>query len=714
MRSKPEHMHRDYPYTDNCTVDHRAVALEGVLASDASRISAGRLDMFSKHLYQAYCLINPDFPNVFKGYECKLAPYDHSNLWDTIKEESIVIEKIPKYGVRIGANPISYNGIFYLVYQSTKDKTIDYLEISEYTKGSDGYGFKNRLINEPLMMKDHMLFEGTKFTRSSMEPEDGVYCLGREAVTAIMTLPGTVEDSIVVRRGWIEENTTYTIHTEEINIPYYRHPIFLYDPEANKFLPDLGDFVGEDGILAAFRQSNEHTFMSDTLDINIGNVSPFHDIKFTAPPGAQVIDIDVWKNHLPKGKIKYNNEQLYSQLDKYIEATKQRYRRIIKIYEEYKDTCKFTDKFETLVTTAYKYLISSRERVNGIYLNSNTNFIDKDEEIDYIKVKITYCCKVVPNLGSKFTGREGSKGIVSVIGEDEDMPVDDYGIVADIVISPLSIPGRMNSVILDEQFINRTSMFVLAKLKENRDFEYLMEYCELINANYADLLREKLRTPELQQRYIDELIRHDSIYLNIPPFQEGFDDDFFLHLEEKYGSYSTPVTFNIVDEDGTKKKQRTAAPICLGSRYIYTLYAKPEPTSAGFGKVNHFGIPIKSTSKRSDSHVKKTPVKVIGQDELRLLNAGTVRDVIFRTMNLLANSPDGYKKVIETLLTHPSPSRINQMDITDEELRDSNVIIKMIRHEFATFGIDMKDLKVPGFSEEKLAKLIEDILGEEI
>jgi DNA-directed RNA polymerase beta subunit len=700
----------EYKYADNCSVDHRCLALEGNMSAFPENTSAGRMEMLSKHIIQALALLKPDFPLMYKGYESKLAEYDKSNLYDQIPKDSVIIETVPKYSLGLGYNSVNANNKMYVIYKEIASNMVDYIEISTFTKGSDGFGFKNIQKNTHLLNKDTFVMGGTGFTQSSIETEPGVYCLGTNANMAVMTMTGTVEDSFIISKSLANKLTTYSIYTDEFDIPFYYHPLYIYDSNEYKFMPDIGETINDDGILCAFRQSNGYTFMSDTLDTNIGNVSPFHDTTIKAPPGATILDIDIWKNPVAKSKTNYDNDKLFSQLDKYISGSIRRHKSIVMIYEKYKNKFSFSPKFETLVFNSYKYLISSKTRLNDL---ANKTIGGKSLKSYYIRIKVTYGIEVSPTLGFKLTGRDGGKGTVSVIMDDEDMPIDDNGIRADLVISPVGIPSRMNSGMLNEQFINRTSEFVRRRLESGeKGYNYLIDYLGKINPNYAKLINDICNTEENQIEYVRECI-NNGIYINLPPFMQGLTDDIFLQLEEEYGSYSTPVEFNIIEEDGSKKKERTKLPICIGSKYIYLLYAKPEPTSPGFGYVSHFGHPIRPNKRAtSESFLKMTPVKVIGQDEMRLLEAGDKTGEVSRIFNLHANSPVGINKLMETLLYSKKPSAIKRVDISNDELFKTNTILKMANIFFKTAGIDINSTRILGYSDDDLISLLNKIKEE--
>ena len=59
-------------------------------------------------------------------------------------------------------------------------------------------------------------------------------------------------------------------------------------------------------------------------------------------------------------------------------------------------------------------------------------------------VKVYLAIKRRIHPGVKMAGRQGNKGVISVIMPAEDMPFDEHGEPVDIVLNPLGVPSRMN------------------------------------------------------------------------------------------------------------------------------------------------------------------------------------------------------------------------------------------------------------------------------
>jgi DNA-directed RNA polymerase II subunit RPB2 len=81
----------------------------------------------------------------------------------------------------------------------------------------------------------------------------------------------------------------------------------------------------------------------------------------------------------------------------------------------------------------------------------------------YKIIKIRIRIYKIPEIGDKVASRCAQKGTISVILNQEDMPVTESGIVPDLIINPLCIPSRMTINQLIECFSNKSAVEKLQK-----------------------------------------------------------------------------------------------------------------------------------------------------------------------------------------------------------------------------------------------------------
>lgn len=329
-----------------------------------------------------------------------------------------------------------------------------------------------------------------------------------------------------------------------------------------------------------------------------------------------------------------------------------------------------------------------------------------------------------------------AKGVVCRVVEDEDMPVDDYGFRADIIVDPGSVNARMNIGQLYEQAINRTSEFVRRKLAETfpKDPDaaaaMLLDYYDDIFPDYAALVARVKNTKALLWDHVKTSIEK-GIYINVPPFLNTFYDDeafervlakveatdpkkakkirerhgftkklknptsydqnFFLFLEEKWGVKISPVTFTIRGDAGPVRTFRSQQPMVIGEKYMYLLCKVPEPAAPGVAHVSHHGIPVKTPAEaRSRSEISKNPTR-FGEDEQRMMTLDVSGEETFRLMSLQSASPEGVGIAVDTILNSEHPTQLDRIPLSTEELRDRNAVVAMLEHINATMGIDSRD-----------------------
>lgn len=678
---------RDYPYLNNVNLEHRLMGFQAGLVPLVQNISHGRLDMFAGHVNQAMVLDGAEWPLLFSGYEQNLGEYEFSTSNRT--QDVLVLAVIPKYPLVRGERHIHKNPSLTVVYRGLEDNKIGYFTVDSYTKCSDGFGYENVYLNTHLLSAGQYIPKEAQLTTSPIH-KNGLYCMGVNANVAFMTLEDTIEDAMLISRTLAAKMRTTEIHREVIPVFANQHPLNIYGDETEfKLCPDIGECVNDTGVLAGFRPISSESFMSDVQPRALEQPQFLHDEIFYAPPGAEILDYDF---HVAKGAT---TDYLYAQVEKYIYAANRYWREIINIYQQNKHELEPTKEFNTLVTTAIKRLAAAGESVPGLSRKPKTRLLGKNKRfIDFMQIVVTYMTKRDCSLGFKITGRDGCKGVVCRVADDADMPVDDYGIRADLVIDPKSVIARMNTSQWNEQAINRVSEFMRrgleATYKQDPEgsFSRLIEYYADINPNYAELVRTTKDTSDARAAHVRDAVAN-GISIHVPAGLNTVNLKLIKYLKDKYNVKVSPVTYVNRDEDGTVTGVfRTKADVCIGSKYVYLLCKIPEPSSSGIARVNQYNTPMKSSAAdRLRYPIRQSPIR-FGEDEVRIESMDlAVTSEVMRLMSLQGNSQKGVSALAEEILTNPYPTRITRISISTPDLVQSNTVVRVFHHMMATMGV---------------------------
>lgn len=691
------HLHQEYPYLSGVTMDPRLTGFQAGLIPFLQFMSSPRVDMVASHLNQAMVIDGGSFPRIFAGPENMLGEYEFSKT--RLDQDITVVAVIPKYAATLGPSRIERTPSITIVYLGHRDNKLHYMTADSYFRGSDGFGYINKWDNLNRVHAGLPIYQFNEYgneTKLVTSPahKNGMYCLGVELNVAFMTLEETIEDAMLVSRSAADKMATTEIKEVKIQIRQDEYPLNTYGVADDiRAMPDIGERVNANGVLAAFRSMNVETLLPDTTEAALGDLQTTHDNIFYAPPGALILDITV--NAIRSSKAP---RSLFAQFDKYIDGNIRYWQQIVEIYSQHRQTHELSKAFHEHLTVAIQRLIAAGKdvRLPGVTRRTKVKLIGKNKlPIDFMEITVVYAIKRPFAEGFKITGRDGQKGVTCRILPDECMPTDDYGFRADLVIDPSSSINRMTIGPLYETAINRVSEFVRRKVQALHAIDpvaavdMLFDYYNDIHPNYAKLVRETLTTEQARRAHVLDAITSGNIYLHIPPGLDNISFELINRLQKKWDVKLSPVTFTTKDMDGNVIDTfRTKNNVCIGSKYVYTLCKIPEPSSPGVAHVNQYNTPMKSPpSERNRFPIKRNPIR-LGEEESRisLMDLQDAEEYM-RMMCLQGSSPKGMNLIVETLLTAQHPTRIRRFPITTAELINSNTIVKVFEHMFTTMGL---------------------------
>lgn len=653
------------------------------LNSFALGVTASRADMFASEIGQAPPLEGAQIPLIQSGREREYGKYTHMIKMPV---NGIIHSVVHHYGPNGGG------------YQRHTPSTIIYQDM-DY--GSGGGRSKNTprygALHIPLFSLNHHVL-GFDFVRrkaaqglragmgvakdtiiatSPSYDENGDYRYGKNANVLLASFPETRQDGVVLRRGWAESSRFRGYGEMTIQFGENEVPLNLYgDDKEYKIFPDVGELIRPDGILAATRKLYPGLYpvqMSrNALRTFSGSDNP--KIIKELDQDARVVAVEVI--YAPRGKVS-TPVGMETQPRRYLESQRQYFREIKSAYDYIRSThgtnFVLTPEFHNLLVRGEMMLHDhTKERQRITYVESGS-------PLSEWTVKITYSYIITPTDGHKLADKNGGKGVVVTVWDDDKMPVDADGNVADIIMDGGSIVNRLNPSRTYEIDINasfaRTRKRIIEsinqdKSRENylRNFEWLLEAYEIVTPRFAELVR---RIDPV--KHINEVIK-DEIYLWIPTDNPRRPDLMIKELLSKYPKCHGKIL--LTNDDGSKVWSENEATI--GKQYVIILEKTGEEYSAVASPVlQHQGIPGKLTkADKQSSPGRPQATRITGETEGRLINSLAHHDGLFMLLDI-ANSPTTHRAVCRTLLTHPTPTYVDKIVDREKYPRGENRIVRI-------------------------------------
>lgn len=397
---------KDYPYTADTKFDPRLIGYPAVLNPHADKTSAPRGDMFSSHRDQCMVIQGAEFPLQWTGYEY----YDGQFSIDPSHrdQDMQVIEVIPKYKLSEGSQRIARNPSVTVIALGARTGLIHCFNIDTHVCGRDGYGYE-AVIKRRYPKPDEWLPKEAVLATSTAY-QGNKYCYGAEMNVAFMTLPEGIEDAFLISESAAKKFATVGVHRVSIIVRSDSLPLNHYGDydDVYKFLPDIGEVVREDGVLFAARPVRQETYAADCDPSMMRQIQYVTDTVIYAPPGAEIVDIDVYTS----SQRAIASATIYSQVEKYQNAITAYWQNILAVYDRVKHR-EIAPEFNTLVTRAVTMLAAMRmpTRVPGLHGIGNRKVELRgrnNRPVDFIQLDVTYKIDrpVIP--GSKFSDRAGA------------------------------------------------------------------------------------------------------------------------------------------------------------------------------------------------------------------------------------------------------------------------------------------------------------------
>ncbi len=659
----------------------------------ARNTAAARLQMLGGHASQALVPARPDTRYHLTGFEHELGTTTFAIKMPVDGEVIQIIEKYPRspiYGNRI--NPITL-----LIYENVETKEIDVVEIKTWHCLHQHFGFPYKPNPKISVHRGQRIPAGTVFADTPAKDELGNAQLGTEANVAYMSIPGVIEDGVVISESYARRIGIYGYEKREISFGSNAYPLNLYGDELNyRIFPDIGEQIRPDGLLFGTRPYDEWLDIIGMSPKAVRRPDMEFDTLRYAVPNARVIDVSII--HEPRGNDVLTPPKMASQAREYYQYERAFNEALLKTYEELKrirrDTLRMSHRLQNMIEEASRYVHDKyRANVKRMY---------QHQPLDEWRVEVTFEYIQIPTVPFKVTNLHGGKGVICAVWKDEDMPIDAEGNRADIIMDGDSIVKRMNVGALYEQYVNATSRTVAntlrawlggpsqAEMNNVRDglasFEVHGQYMDKVAVQKAMLAKMAIegQETELLARCWSHLLRYyeiisprmydklksvgrarqvsliTSVVTDFCRIWFPTDNPIYLPAAIELLRREYPVVKGPVRYCGDSRVPvTTVSDVLIGSVYFVTLEKTGGDYSAvASAKTQHIGI--LACLNKHDKHasaVRNNAVRLGGESEIRsMVSFVSPR----KTADLVdqSNNPRAHRTVIDTILRAPNPSKL--------------------------------------------------------
>lgn len=684
------------PYNQPTTPNqlHGALLGNNALNPFHQHTSSNRGAMFTNHLGQMLVLNGATERRLQTGYEREFAKYTFSV---SMPCNGLVLDLIERYRKTLGKDSIDENPQTILIYEDVDTKQIGMVSLVAHCSNHQYFGFRYKTADGYRRLRvGEMIAKDTVFLNSPSVTPDGGYKYGIEANIAYMTHPATSEDGVLISRDFLPKLGFNTYETRVVEWGSKKFALNLYGDENNyKPFPDIGDRIRGDGVLMALRSYDPielavvEQSVKDTMRVDY----TFDTTVYVNGPGGRVVDIRI---HHDLSNYNCAEVHMDSQAQRYDAGRRQYYKRIVdmwkKLYKMRGESLQITPEFSRMVVEAQSVVSEGiGQRVSKIY---------RQEPLDDYRVEFVVEYDIEPGIGFKITDCVGGKGVICQIAEPHEMPVDQDGNRADIVMDPNSTISRLIPARLYEQYINAsardthkrlcsmlgTPLFmheeaaraiIEGKPKHEIDaaWNYLMRFYRIVSPNMHEWFVTGLVQTD-QLTYLSEIVEK-AITLYMPPDNPPDTQDIIMQLEQHYRPTYGPVTY--VGNSG--RKVTTKRNVRIGSMYFILLEKIGDDWSAvSSGKLQHFGVLSQLT--KTDKYSKPARNQAVrggGEAEIRIAMAYVGPDHVAEMMDR-NNNPQTHKLMTRNILAAERPTDIE--DLVDRRAHPygGSKPVQMVRH----------------------------------
>lgn len=658
----------------------------GALNPFAGNNSSPRASMFNKHMGQTMVIAKPETRFIQTGVEREIAKYTFNIGFEN---NSYIIDVIPKYRQTEGIHYIKHSPMTAVIFENADhpDRELDVLYINDHFNIHHYAGFQYKHDTDVLskIRAGARIKAGTIVSDSPSVTRDGDYQYGVNANILLSSHPGGTEDGVIISESFAKKVATRIYETREFSFGNGVIPLNVYgDENVYKIFPDIGDVVRDDGVLCSLRDYQPELAPCDVSGEMLRNVTTFDKTQY-AKPGSIVVDVTVTKGSTQAVDLFSGMDD---QVTKYHERHMAFYKRIIDVCNKYKK-----DRRGQLHLSRELH----RLMVEGLALLDNRVILSKKrKKLPPWTVTVTTMYQSSAENGFKITDSHGGKSVTVNVKPDKDMPVDEMGNRADLIVDDKSTIKRLIKGKLHEHYIGACRRDLTTRLRRQAApykgripddvymdiWEQLLGFYKIVSPPFYTMIGEI--KPDIYE-HVDTVL-DKGIYLYIPTDNPVSYMDVAALLRKYYPACHGRL--KMANHKGEIIETHSKA--IIGQVY-YILLDKiaNDYSSVASAKLQHFGLPSKpSKDKKYAEPITTNPVR-FGESEYRLFVATAggqaIADLADRSLN-----PETHEEVLYNLLTAPQPTNVHSLVDRSRFPTGSGYIHRVLKHEFEALGIEVK------------------------
>lgn len=622
--------------------------------------------------------------------------------------------------------------------------------IKGWTTNHTSFGYQYHATENLKNLRPGAHFEKDTVFMDSPNVQGDEYANGIPTALCLITDPGTSEDGAVVSDRYLEKLAYRVYESATIMVEPNEFMLNLYGKKADgsdyQPFPDVGEMVGQDGILVAMRDlgdlldtpvlgSNKFSRRpSPTFDRCINLRGPGRQVQVdgVTMSSGRVVNIEVYFDETAPAIAPETEDfvkRLAGKRKNYLQTLLNYYREMCRKVGGVNRTIELEPALTQLVARAMAEVERTKiPRIDGVKSSStNTKFIFRQSRVGRVLLRFTVEYIVKPCEGYKLADRYGAKSVIVEIRPWQWMPKDKFGRYADMLQAPQGTINRQNPGRLYEGTIGQAAIELSMRLRKQfgwpenqvgqKHVQAALRHLSKFSREEVDAAAKHIAglygviTPELFALYEAGLWGADTyrmvaeciganLTIVVPIDEEKCYEQQGLDLRS---SVYNPTLDTITYVDYTGTTQETETPVRIMHSTVFLLGKTPEEGNAcSIPSMTIRGVPASpSRTDAMETNYRKTSTRGTGESEIRSARAdcqpGFAAEMLDRSTN-----PKTIEVISDKLVRSETPTDIMELVDRNKHPLGHAAPMTLVNHSLSCFGTELvyvpfdKDLNVFG------------------